>query len=84
MCYSWEMALNVGLEVSFNNTLDHTGIRDKEGEGNSVKIRETNEEISLQFSADIILSDYSLHSCLIIFDRRPVGSRDGLCENVHF
>jgi hypothetical protein len=34
-CYSWETALNVYLDTSFDKVLDRNGIREKDGEVNS-------------------------------------------------
>jgi hypothetical protein len=36
-CYSWKMALNVGLTVSFDNMWDWKGIGEKAGEVNNTK-----------------------------------------------
>jgi hypothetical protein len=41
------MALNVGLDVSFDNMKDWRGIREKAGEPNNTKPYVTNEETSL-------------------------------------
>jgi hypothetical protein len=46
VCYSWEMALNVGLDASLDNMQDWKGIREKAGEVNSTKAYITNDEIS--------------------------------------
>jgi hypothetical protein len=45
-CYSWEMALNVGLDTSFVNTQDWKGIRKKAGEVNSTTTYVTNDGAS--------------------------------------
>jgi hypothetical protein len=45
-CYSWEMALNVGLEVSFDNMKDWKGIRQKYKEVYSTKSWTTSDETS--------------------------------------
>jgi hypothetical protein len=37
-CYSWEMALNVGRDISFDNMWEWKGIRDKAGEVNSTRL----------------------------------------------
>jgi hypothetical protein len=37
VCYSWEMALNVGLDVSFDNMLDCRVMREKADEVNNTK-----------------------------------------------
>jgi hypothetical protein len=41
--YSWEIALNVGLDVSFDNMQDWKGIREKAGEVNSTEVYITND-----------------------------------------
>jgi hypothetical protein len=46
-CYPWEMALNIGLDVSFDNISDWNGIPQKAGEVNSTKSCITNAESSL-------------------------------------
>jgi hypothetical protein len=45
-CYSWEMALNIGLDVSVDNLWDLKGIREKAGEVNSTRARIKNGETS--------------------------------------
>lgn len=37
-CLSWEMKLNVGLGVSFNNMYDYEGMREKVEEVNSTEV----------------------------------------------
>jgi hypothetical protein len=44
-CYSWEIALDVGLDASFDNTQDCKGIQEKAGEINNMKAYMTNHEI---------------------------------------
>jgi hypothetical protein len=46
VCCSWEMILNVGFGVSFDNMWDSKGIREKEVEVDSMKAHITNNEIS--------------------------------------
>jgi hypothetical protein len=44
VCYSWEMELNVGLDVSFDKMWDWKRIRKKAEEFNSTKMYITNVE----------------------------------------
>jgi hypothetical protein len=37
-CFSWEMTLNFGLDVSFNNMYDSEGIRENIGEVNNIEV----------------------------------------------
>jgi hypothetical protein len=43
-CYSWEVALNFGLDVSFDNTFYWKGIREKERKVNITAAYITNGE----------------------------------------
>jgi hypothetical protein len=49
-CYSWEMALNVGLDVSFDNMEEWKGIRNKAVEVNSTETYITIMELQTVFS----------------------------------
>jgi hypothetical protein len=49
VCYSWEMALNVDLDVSFNSVQDWKGILEKRGEVNSMKAYSLYQIMRLRF-----------------------------------
>jgi hypothetical protein len=38
VCYSWEMALVEGLDMSFDDVRNQGGIRERAGEDNSTKV----------------------------------------------
>jgi hypothetical protein len=50
VCYSWEMALNVGLDASFNNIKAGKVIQEKGRKVNSMKACITNYETSCRFN----------------------------------
>jgi hypothetical protein len=45
-CYSWEMALNVNIEVSFDITIDGKWMQEKAGDINNMKDCILNSQIS--------------------------------------
>jgi hypothetical protein len=45
-CYSWEIALNIGPDASFNNMQDWKGIPEKAREVTSMKASITNDKTS--------------------------------------
>jgi hypothetical protein len=60
------MALNVGLEVSFSDTQDHKGMREKAGKVTVSKFIKQMKILLLEFSADVIV-------CSLITVSTPVS-----------
>lgn len=63
LCYSWQIALYTGLDVSFENIQSWKGIWEKAGEVNtsSTKYYKTDDETRGEFSTGVTLLSYTIY-----------------------
>lgn len=63
VCYSWQIVLYTGLDVSFENIQSWKGIREEAGEVNtsSTKYYKTDDETRSEFSTGVTLLSYTIY-----------------------